>query len=457
MEKLAYSLHLGSDKNRKSSSKKLAKQNASGTTSMSNNAIQNATTLSRVDKHNYRKYDDRQDEIVIVRGTTSLYNDVKELYKTEFEEARPEYNEKQKRDDRKIKDYFFNISNDKKHDLACEIIIELGDKKYWDTKDMNFKKKMTDVYKKQALDLELLVPNFKVASAIIHYDETSPHMHIVGVPIKEKSKYGMPKQVGKSDVFTKVSLIKLQDEMRTLCIEEFNKEYGLNNILKSKKKGRNVDINVNDMDNYTLMKEQLEKNQQKLEKANRSSIELKEQSSDIKELVQELKNVPLSKNNYILKEEDKNKLIDYIDKVDKTNNDYQNIQELSVTLIDVDEELEENCEKIKVLEENNKAKDTRIKTLEKRITEKDNEINDLKEENFSLKSKLMSITNKFKKLLKLFSDKMFSNHDREKYHEVANDLYSHSIITDSEMYEIHDDYKYAKDKNSKNRNDDFEL
>ena len=46
----------------------------------------------------------------------------------------------------------------------------------------------------------------------------------------------MSKQVGKSDVFTKVSLIKLQDEMRTLCIEEFNKEYGVNNILKSKKR-----------------------------------------------------------------------------------------------------------------------------------------------------------------------------------------------------------------------------
>ena len=46
---------------------------------------------------------------------------------------------------------------------------------------------------------------------------------------------------------------------------------------------------------------------------------------------------------------------------------------------------------------------------------------------------------------------------REKYYEVAKDLYSHSIITDSEMYEIHDDYKYAKDKKFKNRNDDFEL
>lgn len=221
-----------------------------------------------------------------------------------------------------------------------------------------------EVYKKQALDLELLVPNFKVASAIIHYDETSPHMHIVGILIKEKSKYGMSKQVGKSDVFTKLSLIKLQDEMRTLCIEEFNKEYGVNNIIKSKKKGRNIDVNVNDIDNYTLMKEQLEKNQQKLEKTNRSSIELKEQSFDIKELVQKLKNVPLSKTNYILKEEDKNKLIDYIDKVDKTNNNYQNIQELSVTLVDVDEELEENREKFKILEENIKTKDTRIKSLE---------------------------------------------------------------------------------------------
>ena len=183
---------------------------------------------------------------------------------------------------------------------------------------------------------------------------------------------------------------------------------------------------------------------------------MKEQSSDIKELVQELKNILLSKNNYILKEEDKNKLVDYIDKVDKTNNDYQNIQELSVTLVDVDEELEENREKIKV-EENNNAKDTRIKTLEKIIKEKDNEIDDLKEENFSLKTTLQSLKNKFTNLLKLISDKMFSKYDREKYYEVANDLYSHSIITNNEMYEIHDDYKYARERDSKNRNNDFEL
>ena len=66
-------------------------------------------------------------------------------------------------------------------------------------------------------------------------------MHIVEVSIKYKNKYGLSKQVGKSDIFTKSSLTKLHDKMRTLCIEEFNKEYNLNNSLKKKQKGRNRD------------------------------------------------------------------------------------------------------------------------------------------------------------------------------------------------------------------------
>ena len=39
---------------------------------------------------------------------------------------------------------------------------------------MNFKKKMTNVYKQQVEDLEMLVPNFKIASAIdILFDEVN--------------------------------------------------------------------------------------------------------------------------------------------------------------------------------------------------------------------------------------------------------------------------------------------
>lgn len=111
---------------------------------------------------------------------------------------------------------------------------------------------MTSVYTKQVEDLEMLVSNFKVASAIIHYDETSPHMHIVGVPIKDKNKYWLSKQVDKSNLFTKESLRKLQDKTRILCIESFNKKYSLKNTLKTKKKGRNRDYLPNENEKNIL-------------------------------------------------------------------------------------------------------------------------------------------------------------------------------------------------------------
>lgn len=343
MNELSYSLHLSSDKNRKPSSKNMAKNNASGSTSLSNNAIQNAKQLSRVDKHNYRKYDNNSELIEIIKGTTSLYEDVKNLYLEEFEEARLEYNKEQEnkgRNDRKITDYFKKISENSKNDLACEIIIELGDKKYWDTKDDKFKHNMTNVFKEQLNDLQELVPDFKIASGIIHYDETSPHLHIVGVPIKYKNKNGMSKQVGKGDVFTRDSLRTIQDKMRTLCIASFNKEHGLNNILKKKEKGRNKDINVKDMTNYQAMKEELNKNKETLEIASKKSNELDKTTNGIKDTINNLKKV--IKNTYLISESDRNKIIDYVDKVNDVNKDFKKTEILSVTLNIVDTELQEN-------------------------------------------------------------------------------------------------------------------
>lgn len=63
---------------------------------------------------------------------------------------------------------------------------------------------MTNVFIKKVDDLELLLPNFKICSAIIHYDKTSPHLHIVGVPIKYNCKTGMSMQVGKTDVLQEI-------------------------------------------------------------------------------------------------------------------------------------------------------------------------------------------------------------------------------------------------------------
>ena len=79
-EELAYSIHLGSDKNRTTKAKEIAKNNSSGTTSFSNNAIQNATQLSKVNKHNLCNYDNNKELINVIYGTNNLYNDVQQLY-----------------------------------------------------------------------------------------------------------------------------------------------------------------------------------------------------------------------------------------------------------------------------------------------------------------------------------------------------------------------------------------
>ena len=315
-----------------------------------------------------------------------------------------------------IDNYFDNVSNNEKKDLACEIILELGDKEYWDTKDENFKKKMSEVYKKQVDDLEMLVPNFKVASAIIHYDETSPHLHIVGVPIKYKNKNGMEKQVGKSDVFTKESLIRLQDKMRTLCIEEFNQVYSLDSTLKQKQKGRNRDIHVSDMDNYIEMKKQIEKNTENLKQANKKSSELKQNSKDIKDKIDKLKISKLNKDNYILSKEDKESFIDFIGQVDNTSKEYDKIQTLSNTLVTAHEQLKDKNNKIK---------------------EKDNEILFLKSKIQDIKNTLEYWKDKFEKLISFLHSKLHSWYDKDdKYIDVVNDMYEDNVLEDDDIEEL---------------------
>ena len=440
IEELAYSFHLGSDKNRKNSVRKMADKNKSGTTSLSNNAIQNAQMLSRVDKHNYRKYDDSHEDIVIIKGGSSIVDDVKELYKKEFEKSRIEYNEKQTREDRKINDYFTHIANNAKNDLACEIIIELGDKKYWDTKNNDYKRKMTNVYQKQVEDLENFVPSFKVASAIIHYDETSPHLHIVGVPIKEGNKNGMSKQVGKTAIFTKDSLKLIQDKMRTLCIESFNNEYNLDSVVKKKLKGRNQDINVKDMDNYQKMKEQLDKNKVKLEQADNKSKELDTSSSEINDMVSKLKHSKLNKNNYLLNDEEKIKLEKYINEVKITNKEFQEMNLLSVNIDNVKKQLDKDKETIKIYQENTTALSIRNKTLSKKVEEQSNRIEELEEENFNLRQTIKHFKDKFKKLKKFLQEKLFGWGKKDPiYKQVVNDLYDEEILEEEDIKNIKKD------------------
>ncbi len=303
-----------------------------------------------------------------------------------------------------------------------------------------------------------MIPNFKVASAIIHYDETSPHMHIVGVPIKYKSKNGMSKQVGKSDVFTKAKLIELQDKMKTLCIASFNREYDLNNVLKTKQKGKNKDINVKDKGNYIEMQKELSKNKERLEIANKKSLELDNNSNEVKDVVNNLKTTFTNKDKYVLNKDDKDKIDKFLQQVDSTNKEYKKMQKLSITLNDVDTELQENRKKVKILTENNVALNIKVKSLEKKIDKQEDEIDDLKEKNFKLQTTINFFENLFDRLVKFIKDKMFGKEkEREDYWNFSKDLYTHNIFSDKTIESIQDDYIWNKGNDNDKEKGDYEI
>ena len=326
---LSYSLHLGNDKNKSIKAKQEAKNTPSGTTSKNNNAIQNVKQLGKVNHHNLRQYDNKQELIKTIKGSNDIVKDVKDLYLDLFDEARLEYNNKQTRDDRKIDNYFNKISNDIKHDLACEIVIELGNMEYWDEKSLKYKYQMTQVFEQQLEDIQEIVPDFYIANATIHYDEHSPHMHIVGVPVKENCKTGLSRQVGKTSIFTKESLVVIQDKMRERCIDEFNIAYGMDSKLKEKQKGKNRYITSYER---KLFNERVKG--------------LKQEISNLENEVSYLEDNKESINKQITKlNKDKNDISDEIDKKKKINNKI--IIKSKNQLWDENEKLKEENEHLK--------------------------------------------------------------------------------------------------------------
>ncbi len=456
-QELAYSFHLGSDKNKSKLAKKVAKENVSGTTSLSNNAIQNAKDLSDVNKHNLRDYDNQTELIRTIYGTSDIVNDVKQVYLDEFEQARLEYNKKQTREDRKIEDYFKKVC-ESQNDIACEIIIELGDMDFWNDKSERYRFKMVDVYNEQVKDLIKIVPDFKIANATIHFDETSPHMHIVGVPVTTNCTRGMKKRVGKSKLFTKATLTEIQDKMRNACIKSYNKFYEVNTRLKQKQKGRNQDINVNEMGNYREIKKQLKQKEQKLEKANNQTKILDNSSNDINEILNSLKPTKLNKNNMVISNEDVQKIKKYTEDVKDITKTVRNVNDLNMAIKDFEHSAFEIEKENRSLKYQIELKDNEIGNLKKELSTKDKIIGRLQAEKEKLKQELQRFKVFWHSIMSHFHKRICYDKDNN-YKIVSDDLYKNGIFdnNDNEIANniarkvtIPDENKQTKNKKKNN-------
>ncbi|MFQ7075619.1 MAG: plasmid recombination protein [Clostridia bacterium] len=429
-QELAYSFHLSSDKNKSKLAKKVAKENLSGTTSLSNNAIQNAKDLSDVNKHNLRYFDNQTELIRTIYGTSDIVNDVKQVYWDEFEQARIEYNNKQTREDRKIEDYFKKVC-DSQNDIACEIIIELGDMDFWNDKDERYRFKMVDVYNEQVKDLIKIIPDFKIANATIHFDEVSPHMHIVGVPVSYDCKRGMKKQVVKSKLFTKTTLTQIQDKMRNACIKSFNKFYDMDFKLKEKQKGRNQDINVKDMGDYRKIKKQLAKKEQKLEKANTQIKELYNTGNDVNKILDNLKPTLMNKNNIVISSESVQKLKNYTKDVKNITKTVRSVNDLNMAIKDFEHSVFEIEKENRSLKYEIELKDNEIGNLKKELSTKDKIISKLQTEKEKLKQELQKFKGFWHSIMSHFHKRICYDKDNN-YKIVSDDLYKNGIFDDND-------------------------
>ena len=157
----------------------------------------------------------------------------------------------------------------------------------------------------------------------------------------------------------------------------------------------------------------LPEQKERLEIANKKSLELDNNSNDVKDIVNNLKTTFTNKNKYILNKDDKDKIDKFIQQVDSTNKEYKKMQKLSITLNDVENEYRE---KVKILTENNDALNIKVKSLEKKIDKQEDEIDELKEKNSKLQNTINFFENLFDRLVKFIKDKMFGKEkEREDY------------------------------------------
>ena len=119
---------------------------------------------------------------------------IKKVYHEMFDEALKQYNDKQKRKDRKIADYYKHIESGKQEKLFHEIIFQIGNKDDMSAtgEHAELARTILDEYYQGFQERN---PYLRVFSAHLHMDEATPHIHIDFVQFTTGSKRGLETRV----------------------------------------------------------------------------------------------------------------------------------------------------------------------------------------------------------------------------------------------------------------------
>lgn len=156
-----------------------------------------------------------------------VQKDIRSVYKDVFQEAVDKYNEKQKRNDRKIQDYYDKIHKNEKTHEQRELIVAVGEGK----DDPKYREAKKEALKQYAEAFQGRNPNLAVYNMVLHDDEANPHLHINYVPNFESSR-GLTRRVGMDRALQQqgvqgkgTELIANWRQFETAYIESLAKKY----------------------------------------------------------------------------------------------------------------------------------------------------------------------------------------------------------------------------------------
>lgn len=121
---------------------------------------------------------------------TLTREDIQDAYHRLFDESVNKYNESQKRNDRKITNYFDKIYRSKKEKPFYEFIAQVGNQN-----DQPDQKKCEEILEDFHKMMQKDYPNMAIFNSVIHVDESTPHLHLDFIPIGEGYKKGLEKRV----------------------------------------------------------------------------------------------------------------------------------------------------------------------------------------------------------------------------------------------------------------------
>lgn len=151
------------------------------------------------------------DNITLVR------EDIQDAYHRLFNDSVTKYNKSQKRNDRKIKNYFDKIYRSKKEKPFYEFIAQVGNQG-----DQPDQKKCVEILEDFHKMMQKDYPNMAIFNSVIHVDESTPHLHLDFIPVGEGYKKGLEKRVSMQKALQNLGFSNYAD-FRNELMQKFEK------------------------------------------------------------------------------------------------------------------------------------------------------------------------------------------------------------------------------------------